>query len=284
MKPNFLIIGSPKCGTTTLWHALSQHPQVFMTQEKEPSFFSHHYDRGWAWYESLFAQSKDAKAIGEASPAYTAFGYGDDVAQRISQDLPGVRVIYLMRHPMRKIESEWMQARKQSRRGVSRDFNQSVLNDAFVLGSVNYRQNMERYHRYLGADRMHVICLEDFKADPLSELCRCCRFLEIDETEAAQITLASQNVAAQQRVDTRAATWLRRHALARYTADRMPDSWGSLAQRLLKRPIHGRPQWEPSVYARAVEQVREEAWAALELAGKSTDYWDLSPVSDQAAA
>ena len=55
-KPSFLVIGAAKCGTTTLCSLLSRHPDVFVHPEKELNFFCFDelYDRGFAWYASLF--------------------------------------------------------------------------------------------------------------------------------------------------------------------------------------------------------------------------------------
>ena len=110
MLPNFIVIGAPKCGTTTLCHLLAQHPQVFMCTPKEPAFFSREeiYQRGLAWYESLFEPGRDKKLRGEGTTGYTA-SLSDVVASsRIAQHLPDARLIYCVRHPIRRIESIWM--------------------------------------------------------------------------------------------------------------------------------------------------------------------------------
>ena len=59
--PNFLVIGAMKAGTTSLWHYLRTHPQVFMPDVKEVMFFDprHNWGRGVAWYESQFQRSHE---------------------------------------------------------------------------------------------------------------------------------------------------------------------------------------------------------------------------------
>lgn len=73
MTPNYLVIGASKCATSSLCANLGQHPDVFMTHPKEPSFFSHDpiYARGWDWYLSLFEDAGDVSARGEGSTSYT---------------------------------------------------------------------------------------------------------------------------------------------------------------------------------------------------------------------
>jgi hypothetical protein len=66
--PNLIIIGAPKCGTTSLHHYLSLHPQISMSREKELNFFiaERNWSKGIAWYAAQFAA--DNKVRGEASP------------------------------------------------------------------------------------------------------------------------------------------------------------------------------------------------------------------------
>jgi len=67
-KPNFLIIGAQKCGTTSLFYYLSQHPQLNLPAIKEIHFFDLEYERGIGWYYSLFLKKTLAskKLTGEA--------------------------------------------------------------------------------------------------------------------------------------------------------------------------------------------------------------------------
>ena len=71
--PNFLIIGSQKSGTTSLYHVLRHHPQIFMPERKEINYFFHQaeYDKGFKHYISHFDHApENSVAIGEASPGY----------------------------------------------------------------------------------------------------------------------------------------------------------------------------------------------------------------------
>ena len=107
VKPTFLIIGAPKTGTTSLWALLSEHPDVFVFPWKGTQFFSKRYDWGFAWYESLFDEGSDATAIGESSANYSLGPSDSPVPQRIADYLPGVRLIYMVRNPLERIESHY---------------------------------------------------------------------------------------------------------------------------------------------------------------------------------
>ena len=107
MRPNFLLIGSQKCGTSTWWEILRRHPQIFMSAAKELDFFSHDYiyDRGWAWYETLFSGADGKLAIGEGSTAYTRKARFPETSCRIARHLPDAKLIYIVRNPIARIES-----------------------------------------------------------------------------------------------------------------------------------------------------------------------------------
>ena len=71
-KPNFFLVGAPRCGTTSMYSYLSAHPEIFMSKKKEPHFFGQDlYDpshiRSEVEYLALFDDAKEAKIVGEAS-------------------------------------------------------------------------------------------------------------------------------------------------------------------------------------------------------------------------
>ena len=76
-KPDFFIVGAPKCGTTSLYYYLRQHPQIFMPDYKEPHFFgkdlnkiSDEFIYDEIKYLDLFKDAKPDQKIGEASTFY----------------------------------------------------------------------------------------------------------------------------------------------------------------------------------------------------------------------
>ena len=69
--PNFIIIGAAKSATTTLTTILPKHPDIFISNPKEPKFFGRNYKKGWKWYASRFKPGRDYVLRGEASTMYT---------------------------------------------------------------------------------------------------------------------------------------------------------------------------------------------------------------------
>ena len=100
-KPNFFILGAPKCGTTSLWGWLRAHPNIFMSDIKEPNFFNcddHLGISNLIDYEELFRDARVSHAaVGEASVWYLSSPFA---VQNILQYQPEARFIVLLRNPI----------------------------------------------------------------------------------------------------------------------------------------------------------------------------------------
>jgi hypothetical protein len=110
--PNFLIIGVPKAGTSSLHRYLSQHPEIFMSNVKEPRFFDTvEFDKGIDFYrKSYFSGSNKWKIRGEATPSY--FFHSEAVIPRILDCLgPDLKVIVVFRDPVARAWSHYLHAR-----------------------------------------------------------------------------------------------------------------------------------------------------------------------------
>lgn len=104
MKPNFFIVGAPKCGTTALSEYLREHPNVFMATPKEPGYFSEdlpglQFIRKREQYEQLFQAARPDRhlAVGEASPSYL---FSKVAIERIRACNPDARLIVMLRNPL----------------------------------------------------------------------------------------------------------------------------------------------------------------------------------------
>jgi hypothetical protein len=138
--PNFIIVGAPKAGTTSLYHYLGQHPEIFMSPVKEPHYFcaefreenfeakartivakanreleqfltgpmnDHHFGgtvSRWEDYVRLFTYAGSAKAIGEATPAYL---WSPGAAAAIATKIPHAKILILLRDPAERAFSHY---------------------------------------------------------------------------------------------------------------------------------------------------------------------------------
>ncbi len=109
-RPNFFILGAPKCGTTALSEYLREHPRAFVSQPKEPHYFCGDFDYYYApgerseeHYLRLFDAATDAHlAVGEASVWYL---YSADAARNIAAFDPSARAIVMLRNPVELVPS-----------------------------------------------------------------------------------------------------------------------------------------------------------------------------------
>src|SRR5882762_10194104 len=143
MLPNFFIVGAMKAGTTSLYHYLDQHPQVYMSPIKEPCYFSSETRpenmgpefqeqalrgirdtrediRGpmrekrlaglvvdWEDYVSLFRDVKGEIAIGEASIRYL---WSKMAPENIRSRITAAKIIMVLRNPADRAFSEYHHA------------------------------------------------------------------------------------------------------------------------------------------------------------------------------
>lgn len=102
--PSFIIIGTQKGGTTSLYNYLAKHPNVEPAFQKEIHFFSKYYDNGFNWYRSNFPFYKPDFITGEASPNYIFCPYSP---KRVFEALPDVKLIVLLRNPVDRAFSHY---------------------------------------------------------------------------------------------------------------------------------------------------------------------------------
>ena len=185
MLPNFLIIGAPKAGTTSLAAHLDAHPDVFVAEEKEVHYFDDNFDRGDAWYESRFAKGAGRRAVGDATPTYM---FRQTALERMAALLPDAKLIAVLRNPVDRMYSHywWMKVLRERRSfaEVCRDLltNPEEATASEYLQGGRYLEALERVCELYPRSALHVVILERFKATPAPLYADVCRFLAIDDT------------------------------------------------------------------------------------------------------
>ncbi len=107
-RPNFFIVGAPKCGTTALYCYLCEHPQVFMPYIKEPNFFCYDFPsiremQAMEDYLALFSEaSNEHTVLGEASVWYM---YSSEAIKQLKEHAPDAKIIALVRNPVELVQS-----------------------------------------------------------------------------------------------------------------------------------------------------------------------------------
>jgi hypothetical protein len=218
-KPDFIIAGMPKAGTTTLWRRFRLHEQAFVPRMKEPSFFAYDgassthpeagpFDRGyydlmitdWDDYRAVYSGPEaEGRICGDTSPLYAL---APAAPARIARRLPEAKVVLMVRDPVSRAFSHFAQ---HVRDGVETtgDFARALEDEprriaegwspshAYRSGS-RYRDILPRFAAEIAAERLKVVLFDDFAADPHGAFADICRFVGITDPGLPDTVRANQ--------------------------------------------------------------------------------------------
>ena len=172
MLPNFLIVGPPKSGTTSLQLYLSRHPDIFV--KGETHFFDRKYNKGLEWYEELFKERENEKAVGEKTPAYF---YEKDIPSKIKKDLPDVKLLFIFRDPIKRAHSHyWHNVRHASEK--SKTFEEAIeKKDSEYLEISKYITYLKKWNKYFPKSKLFFMTVENLNQDVLRDALG---FLDVD--------------------------------------------------------------------------------------------------------
>lgn len=181
MLPNLIVIGAMKAGTSSLHHYLALHPDVSMSRQKELNFFERSWERGIDWYEAQFPDATPVR--GESSPNYTKYPrHGAEAPARMHSLVPEARIVYLVRDPIARIVSHYVDAYSFGR--VSRPLAEELETaegDHFVACS-RYHMQLSRYLVHYDLAQVLVVTSEHLRERRGDALREVFRFLGVDES------------------------------------------------------------------------------------------------------
>ncbi len=178
--PNFIVVGAAKSGTTSLWHYLMAHPEIFLPSIKETNYFSNDLMtrnnpiKSLEEYSSLFNGKENYKLRGEVSNSYLTFAR--DVSKRIKEQIPECLILIILRYPVDRLYSRyWHAVRDQYIKETFAKFSKSVKQTELVA------EKIQIYVDTFGKNKVKVVFLEDFekKSDFFSKTLF--SFLDINE-------------------------------------------------------------------------------------------------------
>lgn len=184
--PDFLIIGAQKSGTTWLLNMLSQHPDIYVPL-REVHYFNrdNKYVLGTDWYRKHFEDAHDNQVVGEKSPNYTFLQHDSlsVVPRRIKETLPNVKLIYILRNPIDRIESAINHhiAKQRMSPLIAEDkvFEQYEETYGFIVRGYYY-QFLRAYYEYFPRERVKVYFYEeDVKHNKNEMLVDACKFIGV---------------------------------------------------------------------------------------------------------
>jgi hypothetical protein len=197
MLPDFLVIGAQRCGTTSLFRVLNDHPDVVRpTASKGIGYFDVNYAKGSRWYRSHFPLRLTSRLrTGGGAKTFESSGYYSFhplAAERIARDLPGVKVVLMVRDPVERAYSAYKHER--SRGFEDQEFEAALDLEATRLegeedrirsdpsyGSFDHRhhayvargryaEQLDRFIALLGREQVFVVDADRFFAKPEAEL------------------------------------------------------------------------------------------------------------------
>ncbi len=204
--PNFLVIGAAKSGTTALYYALRQHPQIYMSRSKEPNFFALEGKppafRGpgdqqtinassvtsLTAYQRLFQGVAGESAVGEASTWYL---YHTQTPERIRHYIPNAKMIVILRHPVERAYSSYLHMVRDGREPLA-DFAQALQAEESRIRDHwehiwhyqrmgFYSVQLKRYFDVFDPAQIKVHLYDEWLAYPLQVMRDTFRFLDVDE-------------------------------------------------------------------------------------------------------
>jgi len=181
--PNLIIIGAMKCATTSLHYYLNLHPQISMSQIKELNFFvpGPNWSKGLEWYKSNF--TGQAAIHGEATTNYTNYPRYQGIPERIHSIVPEAKLIYMVRDPIDRISSNYIQDYVEGRE--TRSFVKALtpIDDSNpYVAQCKYFMQLEQYLAFFARSNILVITVDDLRTDRIKTLSRIFRFLGVDDS------------------------------------------------------------------------------------------------------
>jgi hypothetical protein len=195
--PDFLIIGGQRCGSTSLYSMVCEHPLVMAARHKEPHFFDVNHRRGEAFYRRLFPLTAHMRARGRRAggrvvtgEATTHYLSNPAVPARVAAMLPEVRLVATLRDPVDRAYSHYQLARRNGRELLSFEAalaaeddrlageEERLLADPTYRGEVYsvqsyrtrglYLRQLEWWWQHVREERLLVLRAEDMFADPVA--------------------------------------------------------------------------------------------------------------------
>lgn len=198
-KPDFFIVGAPKCGTTAMQDYLSQHPEIYMPKRKELHFFGR--DLRFSYerlvekeYLSYFKNATNEKRVGEASVWYL---YSKLAAREIKEFNPCAKIIIMLRNPVDVLYSLHSQflyggnediidfrvalaAEEDRKRGFRIPKTAYLIEGLYYSKVVRFSEQVNRYFDVFGRDSVFLIIFDDFESITVKVFKDTLRFLDVE--------------------------------------------------------------------------------------------------------
>ncbi|MEE9386217.1 MAG: sulfotransferase [Nannocystaceae bacterium] len=275
-----------RTGSTSLYHYLAQHPDVFMSAEKETDFFSlgdladrelprgasPHRKRTRGEYLKAFSGWQGERAMGEVSPSYFFFARA---APRLLEAMPRAKLLCCLRDPCDRVHSHYGLTRKFNREHATDlrralelepDRREFGITYAYLAASFYDRQLQPWWSRF-AKEQLHVYSFDDFVRDPKGQMRQIYEFLDVDGTFVPDTEVAFERSGV---LRGAAKPFLRPSAYRRWAARHLPPKLVSRIGGVLMKPL---PPMDIELRAELIETFRSDILRLQERIDRDLTAW-----------
>jgi hypothetical protein len=206
LLPDFLIIGGQRCGTSSLYYYLTEHPSIVAASTKETHFFDENFVKGLGWYRAQFPTLLQKNCVenvlkrgfitGEGTPYYILYPHAP---RRVAEILPSAKILALLRNPVDRAYSQhWIELRggfetlpfedamKSEEERLAGEFQKMLEDESYYSYSYRhhsyltrgrYIEQLERWLDYFPKSQILVLRSEDLYSNPTAVLKQTFEFL-----------------------------------------------------------------------------------------------------------
>jgi len=172
---SFLMVGCSRCGTTWVYKALCEHPEVYLPPTKQTYFFNSHYDKGIDWYLKHFTDiSRKHKAIGEIATYYSQ----PDLIPLVAEHFPHAKLMMSVRNPVDRAYSYYQSRASQFNWTSIKEAIEEQPNDIIERGK--YIEQIEVLLQHFPEEQFKLLFFDDLKSNPEIFLHSILEYLEVD--------------------------------------------------------------------------------------------------------
>lgn len=215
MKPNVLCIGFAKCGTTTLYDIMKQHPDIYLSGIKEPIYYGNSTileKKSFEWYKKRYYPSKtNKKVIMEINPVIGKYVSPLEIKKNYGRN---IKILFLIRNPIKRLYSNFIMNLKRGdcfnkiddnlgqENILFEDWvvNNFLMEDGTVINnsvipkfckSGNYYSVIKNYIETFGKDNVNVVLFEDFIKNPKQECEKIFKFIKVKNDDSINFNIVS---------------------------------------------------------------------------------------------
>lgn len=280
MTVKICIIGAMKCATSSISAFLESHPDVFMVSGMDPQFFSDDkkFARGLDWYHGLFDKAKNNQIWVEGSNMYANPQRYPKSAERMAAYNPDMKIVYMVRDPIKRIASEWVQRRTDYGDSVPHRIADAVRErPESYIGNSDYWTVLQLYRHFFKDDQIFIGFVEDLHRDRDTFLARLSTFLDIRTLEEKDDT--PRNPSTGKLVpNTRYSKVQKIPGLSILKAVLPQSLRTSVKQRFLSDRIKGTPELDPALRSEILAKIGDGTAKLLDYCEKPADFWGQLPL------